>query len=60
MEKKITRREKSCFMLVAEKYFNEKELSRLNRLVNMLIEYAELIREISQGERKCVVKNNWI
>ncbi len=31
--------------LVAKNYLNEKELSRLNRLVNMFIDYAELMAE---------------
>ena len=31
--------------LVAKNYLNEKELSRLNRLVTMLIDYAELMAE---------------
>ena len=32
-------------VLVAKNYLNEKELSRLNRLVTMLIDYAELMAE---------------
>ena len=34
--------------LVAKNYLNEKELSRLNRLVNMFIDYAELMAEDEQ------------
>lgn len=34
--------------LVARNYLNEKELSRLNRLVNMFIDYAELMAEDEQ------------
>ena len=34
--------------LVAKKYLNEKELSRLNRLVTMFIDYAELMAEDEQ------------
>ena len=34
--------------LVAKHYLNEKELSRLNRLVNMFIDYAELMAEDEQ------------
>ncbi len=32
-------------IVVAKNYLNEKELSRLNRLVNMFIDYAELMAE---------------
>ena len=32
---------------VAKNYLNEKELSRLNRLVTMFIDYAELMAEDS-------------
>ena len=34
--------------MVAENYLNEKELSRLNRLVTMFIDYAELMAEDEQ------------
>ena len=34
--------------LVAKNYLNEKELSRLNRIVTMLIEYAEMMAEDEQ------------
>lgn len=34
--------------LVAKNYLNEKELSRLNRLVTMFIDYAELMAEDEQ------------
>lgn len=34
--------------LVAKNYLNERELSRLNRLVNMFIDYAELMAEDEQ------------
>ena len=34
--------------LVAKNYLNEKELSRLNRLVTMFIDYAELMAEDQQ------------
>lgn len=34
--------------LVAKNYLNEKEISRLNRLVTMLIDYAELMAEDEQ------------
>lgn len=32
-------------IIVAKNYLNEKELSRLNRLVTMFIDYAELMAE---------------
>lgn len=35
-------------VLIAKNYLNEKELSRLNRLVNMFIDYAELMAEDEQ------------
>lgn len=35
-------------VLVAKNYFNEQELSRLNRLVTMFIDYAELMAEDEQ------------
>ena len=35
-------------VIVAKNYLNEKELSRLNRLVNMFIDYAELMAEDEQ------------
>ena len=35
-------------VLVAENYLNEKEISRLNRLVTMFIDYAELMAEDEQ------------
>ena len=34
--------------LVAKNYLNEKEISRLNRLVTMFIDYAELMAEDEQ------------
>ena len=34
--------------LVAKNYLNEKEMSRLNRLVSMFIDYAELMAEDEQ------------
>ena len=34
--------------LIAKNYFNEKEVSRLNRLVTMFIDYAELMAEDEQ------------
>ena len=34
--------------LIAKNYLNEKELSRLNRLVTMFIDYAELMAEDEQ------------
>lgn len=34
--------------LIAKNYLNEKELSRLNRLVTMFIDYAELMAEDQQ------------
>ena len=37
--------------LVAKNYLNEKELSRLNRLVTMFIDYAELMAEDEQPMR---------
>ena len=37
--------------LVAKNYLNEKELSRLNRLVTMFIDYAELMAEEQQPMR---------
>ena len=37
--------------LVAKNYLNEKELSRLNRLVTMFIDYAELMAEDEQARR---------
>ena len=38
---KITKRD----VVVAKNYLNEKELSRLNRIVTMFIDYAELMAE---------------
>ena len=35
-------------VLVAKNYLNEKEISRLNRLVTMFIDYAELMAEDEQ------------
>lgn len=40
-EGKILKRD----IMVAKNYLNEKELSRLNRLVTMFIDYAELMAE---------------
>ena len=37
-----------CDTLVAKNYLNQKELSRLNRLVTMFIDYAELMAEDEQ------------
>lgn len=52
--------------LVAKNYLNEKELSRLNRLVIMFIDYAELMAEDEQSmsmqdwlnETDCFLTNN--
>ena len=52
--------------LVAKNYLNEKELSRLNRLVTMFIDYAELMAEDEQlmsmqdwlDETDCFLTNN--
>ena len=52
--------------LVAKNYLNEKELSRLNRLVTMFIDYAELMAEDEQlmsmqdwlNETDCFLTNN--
>ena len=35
-------------VLVAKNYLNEKEIARLNRLVTMFIDYAELVAEDEQ------------
>lgn len=37
-----------CDVVVAKNYLNEKEISRLNRLVTMFIDYAELMAEDEQ------------
>lgn len=42
--------------LVAKNYLNEKELSRLNRLVNMFIDYAELMAE----DEQLMSMQNWL
>lgn len=52
--------------LVAKNYLNEKEISRLNRLVTMFIDYAELMAEDQQlmsmkdwlAETDCFLNNN--
>lgn len=42
--------------LVAKNYLNEKELSRLNRLVTMFIDYAELMAE----DEQLMSMQNWL
>ena len=52
--------------LIAKNYLNEKEISRLNRLVTMFIDYAELMAEDEQlmsmedwlAEADCFLANN--
>ena len=41
---------------VAKNYLNEKELSRLNRLVTMFIDYAELMAEFLRNNRREVLE----
>ena len=43
-------------VLVAKNYLNEKEISKLNRLVTMFIDYAELMAE----DEILMSMNDWI
>jgi len=43
-------------IVVAKNYLNEKELSRLNRLVTMFIDYAELMAE----DEELMSMNDWV